>query len=317
MSARYIVTGDRGFVGSHLRRRLLALGHEVIGIGRSPVPTDTRQHARYTGWVLDLADRGAVAARRDEMRSAAAVFHLAARLPQGDDDPLEPHTRDNVRTVEHLLEVLDGSGMPLVLSSTMSVFGESRRRLPVTEDAPPDPAGAYGRTKLEAEEAARRFANGGGGPVIVLRYPGIFGPGYHYGAIHLYASQVLSRQTAAVYGAGRIVRDYVHVDDVVEANLLAARRLQQTMQHSAHAGGTRYDPFRIYHIGGGEPLPLARVAGLVVEAVGRGHIEINQQPGPCDFAFDITRAWAELGYMPRPLAARIRQYVRELQESQP
>ena len=296
MSPPLVVTGDRGFVGRRLRRHLLAQGEHVLGIGRSR-PTEA-EHG-YEPLQLDLADRGGVRGVAERLRSAKAVFHLAAMLATSDRDPLEPHLESNLRTTENLLEALDGSGVPLVVSSTMSVFGQAPSSLPVREDEIPSPSGPYGLTKLASECACERMARNGRVQCVVLRYPGIFGAGYHYGALHLYASQAIAGATISVYGGGRIIRDYVHVDDVVAANLLAADAAPQL-------------GWGLFHIGGGEPKALAEIARLTTDALGGGTVETNDEPGPFDFAFDISAARSELGYDPQPLADRIQQYVDEL-----
>lgn len=296
MGETYIVTGDRGFVGSRLRRHLLARGHDVIGIDRAPPPSESQPH--YQPLVVDLSRQEDVLRHAGPLRSAKAVFHLAAKLPAGDDDPLEPHLQANLRSAENLLEALDNAGVPLVLSSTMSVYGLPPRSIPVREDQIPRPTEAYGLSKLAAECAAERMARAGRTPCVVLRYSGIFGPGYAYGAIHLYVSKALKGEVVSVFGGGRTVRDYVYVDDVVAANLLAA-------------GAAPRLGWGLCHIGGGEPMPLADLARLTVETVGQGRVETNDRPAPFDFAFDISHAREKLGYAPQPLKDRITQYVAE------
>jgi len=301
MKRPYIITGDRGFVGRRLRRALLSAGEQGIGISRRPA--DQPGNASYEPLALDLADRAAVYAMADRLREAEGVFHLAAQLPKSDADPLEPHLSGNLRTTENLLAVLHDADVPLVLSATMSVFGLPPDRIPVDEDQLARPVESYGVTKLLAEDAARHVASRGHVPCAILRYPGIFGQGYEYGAIHYYARQALAGEPISVYGGGRIVRDYVHVDDIVTANRLALQ-------------AARNFRLRLYHIGGGEPMELARLAGLVSSAAGDVPVETNDRVGPMDFAFDITRARAELGYEPQPLSERIAQYMAELQGAQ-
>jgi nucleoside-diphosphate-sugar epimerase len=300
MGALYIVTGDRGFVGSRLRRRLLANGLQVIGLDVRPAPQNPEP--RYQPLVIDLTDRAAVRERAAILRSARGIFHLAAKLPVRDDEPLAPHLAANLRTTENLLEALDGAGVPLVLSSTMSVYGLPPRSLPVGEDQIPSPVEAYGLSKIAAECAAERMARAGRIPCVVLRYSGIFGAGYNYGAIHLYTSKALAGEPVSVYGGGRVIRDYVSVNDVVAANILAV--------DAAPGRG-----WGLYHIGGGMPLPLVEVARLVVEAVGRGTVETNDQPAPFDFAFDISRARRDLNHNPLPLRVRIAESVEEIKET--
>ena len=300
MNETYVVTGDRGFVGSRLRRHLLARGDKVIGVDRVAVSAEATPH--YRPLVVDLSNREEVLEHAEVFRMARAVFHLAAKLSATDNDPLEPHLEANLRSVENLFEAVDGANVPVILSSTMSVYGLPPRSIPVAEDQIPRPTEAYGLSKLAAECTAERLARAGRVPCAALRYSGIFGPGYSYGAIHLYVSKALNNEVISVYGGGRTVRDYVHVEDVVAANLLAA-------EAALRLG------WGLYHIGGGEPMRLVDLAKLSVEIVGQGRVETNDRPAPFDFAFDISHARNDLGYAPQPLKDRIAQYVAEYRKT--
>jgi len=301
MADTYIITGNQGFVGQRLCRRLLLRGDNVIGIDRkSPAGEENQQYRSIT---LDLADRGEVLKHAALFKSARAVIHLAGRIGQGPGDTLEQHLRANLRTTENLLAAIKGAEAALVFSSTMYVFGIEPDRLPVGEDQPPRPVTPYGLTKLAAEYAVERMARAGSIRAIVLRYPGIFGLGSDV-AIQLYASKALAGEPVSVYGGGRTIRDYVHVDDVVDANLLAAKA----------APGIGWG---LYHIGSGEALTLLQIAQCVVKAVGKGSVESNDRPAPFDFMFDISRARQDLGYMPQPIDKRILQYVADLRDCPP
>lgn len=299
MADTYVITGDQGFVGSRLRRQLLARGDTVVGIDR--IKQSAPDTARYRSLMINLAEREEVFKHADLFCSARAVLHLAGRIGQGPGDTLEQHLEANLRTTENLLAAMDGSAAPLVLSSTMYVFGLPPDSLPVGEDQLPRPTTPYGLTKLAAEYAVERMARAGRIRAIVLRYPGIFGLGSDV-AIQLYTSKALAGEPVSVYGGGRTIRDYVHVEDVVDANLLAAQAAPQL-------------GWGVYHVGSGEFPTLVHIAQLVVEAVGHGTVETNDRPAPFDFAFNIARARAELGYAPQPLAKRIAQYVADVRAS--
>jgi UDP-glucose 4-epimerase len=277
----------------------LARGDDVIGIDRATSPSEATPH--YRPVAMDLVDCEEVLRHASLLRSAKAVIHLAGRIPQSADEPLELHLAANLRTTENVLAALCDSETPLVFSSTMYVFGLAPDRLPVGEDQLPRPTTPYGLTKLAAEYAVERMARKGRVRAIVLRYPGIFGVGSDV-AIHLYTSKALADETVSVYGGGRTIRDYVHVDDVVEANLLAAEAAPRV-------------GWGLYHIGSGESLTLLQIARLAVEAVGKGCVETNDRPAPFDFTFDILQARKSLGYAPQPLKDRIGQYVAEYRKA--
>jgi UDP-glucose 4-epimerase len=299
MSDTYVITGDCGFVGSRLRQRLLSRGDDVVGIDQVAHPGEAIPH--YRSMAIDLSDRKEVLRHVGLFHSARAVIHLAGRIAQSAEDSLDQQIAANLRTTENILAAMSGSEAVLVFSSTMYVFGLEPDRLPVGEDQMPCPNSSYGLTKLAAEYAVERMARKGGTRAIVLRYPGIFGLGSDV-AIHLYTSKALAGEPVSVYGGGRTVRDYVHVDDVVDANLLAA-------QAASELG------WGLYHIGSGEALTLLQIAQLATEAVGQGRVETNDRPAPFDFVFDITRAREELGYAPQSLRNRIIQYVADVRNN--
>lgn len=296
----YVVTGDRGFVGSKLVDELNKRGNRVIGV--DIVSPNRNDSTLYQAVTMDLSERTKVMDFFGCLDVIHGVFHLAAKLPTSDEDPLGGHLLANLRPTENILESLDGRDVPLVLSSTMSVYGLPPHGLPVNENTLPSPIEPYGLCKLAGEYAAQRMALAGRVPAVVLRYSGIFGEGYAYGAIHLYASRLFVGKPVDIYASGRLIRDYVHVSDVVQANLLAAEY-------------ARKKPWGLFHIGGGEPRPLIEIAKLVRDAFGTGEIKVNNRPGTFDFGLDIRAARDGLGYSPSPLRDRIQQYVDALKGS--
>lgn len=292
----FVITGDTGFVGSRLRKLLLARGESVLGIHRHGDAANLGEN--YFALPMDLSDATVVRRHADVFRAAQAVIHLAGCIPQSDDEPLSLHVNANLRTTENVIHVLDGSAVPFVLMSTMYVYGLPVDALPVAEGQVPRPVSAYGISKFAAEYATAQMAIASRIRAVVLRCPGIFGVGSDV-ALQLYASRALAGEAVSVYGGGNIVRDYVFVDDVVNACLLAAEK-------AADVG------WRIYHIGSGETATLLDLAQLTVDSVGAGTVTTNDRPGPDDFTFDIARARAELGYAPQTLKQRIAEYVGEL-----
>ena len=296
----YIVTGDSGFVGKRLRDRLLASGESVIGIHRREGSPMHASH--YRSLIVDLADRESLLQHAEVFRSARAVIHLAGHVPKTRDEPLDLHLAANLRTTENLLCVMDRAGVPLVLCSTMYVYGLAPDGLPVGEDQLPRPTTPYGISKLAAEYAVERMARADRVRAVAQRCPVIFGVGSDV-AIHLYASKALSGEPVSVYGSGTIIRDYVHVDDVVDVCLQAAQKARSV-------------GWGLYHIGGGAALTMLDFAKLTIDAVGGGSLETSPpRPGPHDFAFDISRARSELGYAPIALKDRIAQYVEDVRRA--
>lgn len=296
----YIITGDGGFVGARLRKELLNKNHNVIGIDRR----DTNdKHFNYKSYTIDLSDENEIKKIINSCNDLTAIFHLAAKLPLNDNEPLNEHLSANLRTTENIILALEGKTVPIIFSSTMSVFGKAPQSIPVSEDALPNPIDAYGITKLAAEYALYNYVNYRNGKAVVLRYSGIFGVGYDYGAINFYLKQVMEDKEISVYGNGTIIRDYIHVNDVVQANIIAAEMAPNL-------------EFEVFHISGGSPLPLVDIAKIVVKNYGSGTVSVNDNPGTFDFAFSIEKAKKMLNFNPIPLNQRISEYIQNYSKLQ-
>lgn len=237
---KIVVTGGAGYIGSVASHRLIADGHEVVVIDdlwqghRQAVP------AQALFEKTDVTDR-------DQLCSALivhnpdAVFHFAARTiaPESVADPA-PYWNVNLLGTIALLEAMRVSKVPaLVFSSTAAVYGIPPVT-PVPEDAPLAPINPYGASKLAAERAVLSYAAAYGLAVSILRYFNVAGA---MGAIgedhrpetHLIPSAIEAalgrRGPLAVFGTdfptrdGTAVRDYVHVEDLVDAHLLALAHL--------------------------------------------------------------------------------------------
>lgn len=281
---RVAVTGAAGFLGSHLCERLVADGHEVVGID-----SFTRFYARTLkernvaalratpGFRLTEADAGAVA-----LGGCDAVVHLAARPGVRSGSP-ELFERANVR----LTDAVARSGVPrVVLASSSSVYSPSGA--PVAEDAPLAPRSDYGRSKLRAERVAERAAAESGVEVVTLRYFTLYGPRQRPDmAFSRFALAALGGPPAPLIGDGGQTRDFTFVEDAVDATVRALA--------FGRAGA-------VYNVGGGAPATLDEALALVAEAIGTRPALIRRPADPREprsTAADISRARAELGWLPR------------------
>jgi UDP-glucose-4-epimerase GalE len=238
---RILVTGGAGYIGSHAVRLFLARGHDVwvydnLSMGhRAAVPADRLL-------VGDLAERDrldqAVVAHRIE-----AVVHFAAFAYVGESvqDPGKYYQNNLVNTLG-LMEVLRRQGVgKLVFSSTCATYGVPQT-VPITEDEPQRPINPYGNGKLAVEHALADYAAAYGWGVAMLRYFNAAGasPGGGIGEDHDPETHLIplvlqaalgQRPTVQVFGTdyatpdGTCIRDYIHVDDLAEAHLLALEKL--------------------------------------------------------------------------------------------
>ena len=257
---KIFVTGGAGYVGSHCVKRLIAGGHAVtvfddLSAGHRPAVDPQAEFIEG-----DLADIGKL---RETLTPGRfdAVLHFAAFLNVGESvtEPLK-YYRNNVVNTIGLLETMQHAGIKrMVFSSTCAVYGEPES-LPITEDLPKNPINPYGATKLAMEWALHDSANWGLGSVA-LRYfnaSGAAGDGSigedHDPELHLIpiVLQVAlgQREFISIFGTdyptpdGTCVRDYIHVEDLAEAHLLAIEGLEEGKAEAFNVGTGRGNSVR-------------------------------------------------------------------------
>lgn len=294
---RILVTGAAGFIGSHIARRMLAEGHDVVGLDawrdyyavaqKRDNVGDLRDHERFRLEDLDLATADLAAV----VEGIDVVYHLAAqpgvRRSWGE---FGTYVRDNVESTQRLLGACADSEdlQRFVYASSSSVYGNAVT-FPVEEDALPAPRSPYGVTKLAAEHLVSLYAHNFGMPTLSLRYFTVYGPGQRPDmATHRMIRAAALGETFPLYGDGTAVRDFTFVDDVVEANVLAARTLAL--------------PGSVYNIAGGGATSVAELLELVATAVGRP-VPVDRlpvQPGDVRETSGATEAFSTLtGWRPR------------------
>lgn len=217
---RALVTGAAGFLGSHLVDRLVADGHHVTGlddlsVGRLANLADARRHKgcgfhRFDILSPDLPEL--VGRDRPDV-----VVHLAATAPNA--DPLST-TRVNVLGTVNVLQACVHAGVPrVVLASSGQVYGEPAT-LPVGERAATRPVSPYGASKLAAEAYLEVYQAQHGLAGVSLRLGNVYGPRQDPpGVLSLFARALLDGRPAKIHGDGTGERDYVHIDDAVDAFL--------------------------------------------------------------------------------------------------
>ena len=222
---RHVVTGGRGFIGSHLVDRLVELGHEVVvldDLSTSEGPPLNPQATLVEGSITDADCVRAVT------KGADRVFHLAAwaSVPRSVADPVGSHDV-NVNGTLNVLQAARENGVGrVVFSSSSSVYGEQEAPL-MREDMVPRPMSPYALQKLVGEQYGSMFASLFGLEVVSLRYFNVYGPrqptqGAYTLVIPLFVKLRDEGKPLTVYGDGRQTRSYNHVSDIVHANVLAA-----------------------------------------------------------------------------------------------
>ncbi|HSV13399.1 MAG TPA: NAD-dependent epimerase/dehydratase family protein [Tepidisphaeraceae bacterium] len=238
---RILVTGGAGFIGSNLARRLFNLGHDVVaadsfGSAHFSNLTD------FAGDVLTLKDDEDV----DSMIALGpfeAIFHQASITgvvgAHGEDQSSQHRMmRNNVETFRRLLDWARQTEARVIWASSCSVYG--RGAVPMIETQRPDPLNVYAFSKLTMERMAARYAPKLAHPIVGLRYSNVYGPGEdHKGRlasmIHQLAKQMRAGKRPQIFTAGEQKRDFVYIDDAVQANI-AAITAKQAGVFNAGAG---------------------------------------------------------------------------------
>jgi len=226
--SRVVVTGGVGFIGSRLVRELLGRGCYVVVLDNfcSGSWENLRGlHGRDGFEVVegDVRDRRVV---RKVMKGADGVVHLAALIDVEASvrDPFQTHDV-NVNGTLNVLHAAVKSGVRrFVFASSTAVYGDANP-LPLKEDYPLCPISPYAASKAAAEGYCRAFNSCYGLGTVILRYFNVYGPGQrnstYSGVITRFLEKAFRSEPLIVYGDGGQTRDFIYVDDVVKATILA------------------------------------------------------------------------------------------------
>ncbi len=290
-----LVTGGAGFIGSHLVDGLLRAGATVRVIDNlSTGFLDNLSHhsssAKLEFIQGDASDPSQV---DDVMTGVNFVFHQAAMasVPRSMREPSLCHAWTTSSTVCLLEAAQRHRVQRFMLASTSAAYGNSPF-VAKRESDPTNPLSPYAAAKLSSEQYCRAFYNGFGLETVILRYFNVFGPrqdpqSEYSAVIPRFVSMILAGQRPIIYGDGHQSRDFVYVQNVVDANLLAAIK-----PHAA--GGT-------FNIGCGSSTTLLQLLGTLSDVLGRPIQAIHQparEGDVRDSLADITQARAYLGFEP-------------------
>ena len=269
MSPRVLVAGATGFIGAALVSRLTRDGVPVVGVSRS------------TG--VDLASREQL----QRLGTFDVIVNAAGRtfVPASHDDP-QAFARDNVIVTRNLLELARRTGARFVHAGSY-VYG-TPRALPIDETQPLAPHNPYSASKIAAERACEEMHRAGGVPVTILRVFNAYGPGQR--REFLVPTIVAGIRAGAIELADAAPRrDFVHVDDVVDAFVRAL--------------AWRHDGCEAVNVGSGRSVSVAELVDLAVRASGRDvavRFANRERPGEiADVVADVRKAAATFGWRPR------------------
>jgi UDP-N-acetylglucosamine 4-epimerase len=262
----WLVTGAAGFIGSHLAENLLKLGQSVVGLDNFSTGSRANlEHVKasvgdaWSGFRFIEGDIRSLEACREACRSVELVLHQAAlgSVPRSIDKPAPTHESNITGYLNMLIAARDAGVSRFVYASSSAVYGDDDT-MPKVEAKIGKPMSPYGLSKQVNEQYASVFATCYGFETVGMRYFNVFGPrqdpdGAYPSVIPAWIGALLRNQTAYINGDGSISRDFCHVDNVVQANLLAAMTENPAAVNQA------------YNIAHGEQTTLSELFELIRE----------------------------------------------------
>jgi len=288
---RFLITGAAGFLGSALANRLVAGGDVVIGVDDLSTGNEKTLHPAVQFVRGDVNDRPKLWSL---LQDVDCVYHLAARVsvPESVLYPRE-YNNVNVGGTVTLMEAMRDVGIRrVVFISSGTVYGNQPQQ-PVPETAVPNPRAPYAVSKLAAEYYVKSIGSLWGIETVCLRVFNAYGPGQHVPPVHTpvipgFLRQAWENGTIVIHGDGNQTRDYVYVDDVVNAMTAAAIAPEVNML--------------TINIGSGTETSVRELAKMAVEVTG-GHPEVVYNPrnegGISRLCADISLAGKVLSYKPK------------------
>lgn len=290
MYKKALVTGGAGFIGSHLTRSLLAEGLEVTvldDLSMGKVENIPNGASFFQGDVRSQDDV------RRAIQGADIVFHQAARVSiRSSIKEFYQDADTNFMGTLNLLKCSSESQVKkIVFASSMAVYADSASPIPITEEYSMEPISPYGIAKLAAEKYCLQLSRDMGISCHVLRYFNTYGPGQTFtpyvGVITIFIRRLLQGQRPIVFGDGEQMRDFVHVSDIVAANLLSMR---SSVDHG------------IFNIGTGKATSVNEIALLLCARISPGTSpnHVDAHAGELRYSIaDISHATTVLGYRPK------------------
>lgn len=289
-----LVTGVAGFIGSSLAETLLARGYNVRGVDtlKTGKERNVERLERYDNFSFtrdDIRDLEQIAKLSNGVEY---VFHQAAvpSVPQSIEDPITT-TDINCTGTATVLEAARMTDVDtVVIASSSAVYG-SNQELPKVETMRPNPESPYALSKYYAEQLAIQYSNFYDIDTVALRYFNVFGPrqdpeGDYAAVIPKFIRLILRDESPIIYGDGEQSRDFVYIDDVVKANILAA----ETNATSA-----------VVNVARGQKITINELVKRLNNVFGKDVQPIYEDPRPGDVKHsvaDLGLARETLGYEP-------------------
>jgi len=274
---KILVTGGAGFIGSHIAEYLVQRGDDVTVLdnlitGSKENLTKINDKINFVNG--DIRDHKLL---EELVSDTTGVFHEAALASVQQSFSMKDEYIDvNVTGTENIFKLAKEYGFKIVYASSSSVYGNPKK-IPVKEDDERKPINPYAKTKLDGEDLAKKYSEIGV-KVIGLRYFNVFGKRQskeYAGVIKLFLQRIQQKKSPKINGDGLQTRDFVHIDDVVKANVLA---MDSDINH------------RFLNVGSGLPTSVLDLANLIIEASG---LSLESIHGP-ELSGDVRATQADI-----------------------
>ncbi len=288
---RALVTGGAGFIGSHIVRGLLSRGDNVVVLDNLSTGRPSNLSELEVEFIEgDIRDKDVVG---QAMRAVDVVFHQAAYVssPASLEEPEGCYEINLIGSVNILNAAREAGVRRVVMASSAAVYGEAEG--PVREEDGADPGTPYAASKLAMEEAAKLYTHTFQVPTICLRYFNVYGPrqsleSAYAAAIPIFITAMLGKEPPTIYGDGGQIRDFVYVDDVVQANYLAS-------EVEGSEGG-------VFNIASGDSISITTLVEILGGLIPEAPASVQAPPRKGDIyasLANISYAERALGYHPR------------------
>ncbi len=293
---RVLVTGGAGFIGSHICERLLKEGYEVICLDNfDPYYDPGLKRNNIKPFLIDKKFKLVEGDIRDQRlvreiisQDVDYIFHYAAQagVRASVENPLKPHEVNTTGTLSILQASLNSSVKKIINASSSSVYGKVNY-LPFDENHSTTPVSPYGVSKLMAEHYCIVFSEIYGLKIISIRLFTVYGPRMRPDlSISIFTKRALENETIEIFGDGTKTRDFTHINDVIEANLLAIEK--------GNSG--------VYNIGSGSRISISELAKRIIKVTGARSkvVHAHAQRGDTEHTWaNIDKAKKGLGWEPK------------------
>ena len=285
------ITGGAGFLGRRLTISLKRGGNHIVSLSKRKSPDADESIS------IDLASQKEDLKRLVHERGAPdVVVHCASREPGSYSLP--EFVKSNVISTQLLIDAFrDAPPRQIIYTSSLSVYSKSAR-LPFAETHPTSSPAPYAATKRWAEQLLETFREA---PVIILRLPSLYGAGQDDSFVDGLAKLAMNNDDIEVFSRGEVIRDALHVSDVVAAIEACIERPPA-------------ESFSIMNLGCGRPITSLEYAETLVRELGSNSkiIPVDQPASQFDCWADISEAQRLIGFAPAGLGESIRKYVAEI-----